>query len=70
MGSETTYGHPKKYIEKRTNDKKIKERIIGYCYCGALQKTLLDRKTKTKNKDKRLYFVVCSKTGKSIKKCM
>jgi hypothetical protein len=50
----------------------IKKRAIrepGRCYCGAKQKTLVNNR-KSRNTDDLTFFVVCSRTMKSMKKCI
>lgn len=63
--------HPRvvtQIIEKRAR------REPGRCYCGSRQKTIICNQT-YRHQDgvmgpEPMFFVVCSRTGKSIKKCM
>jgi hypothetical protein len=55
--------------------KKHVRRELGHCYCGARQKNIINRnKYKITNDDNNRmipsFYVVCSKTRKSMKFCM
>jgi hypothetical protein len=49
--------------------KKKATRKLGHCYCGAPQKCLMNRKLLRKPEDP-TFFVVCSRTRRSMKKCL
>lgn len=63
--------HPK--VMTRLIEKKAK-REPGHCYCGSFQKTIIGNTTYRLedgiNASKPTFFVVCSRTGKSMRKCM
>lgn len=44
----------------------------GHCYCGAPQKKLLNKRSYNVDEDKETptFFVVCGRTGKSMRRCM
>lgn len=65
-GRKCRFYHPKKItpIITRKATKKL-----GYCYCGAKQITLVN-KSLWKEDDEKIFFVVCGRTRKSIKRCM
>jgi hypothetical protein len=44
-------------------------RKIGYCYCGSPQKCIINKKKYVPGGDTNIFFVICSRTKKSIKKC-
>ena len=52
--------------------KKQATREIGKCFCGAFQKNLVNKKNYSPNEDKNTptFFVVCGRTGKSMKLCI
>lgn len=54
------------------NIKKQARRDIGHCYCGATQKCVINKRSYSlsENIDTPLFFVVCSRTGRSMKRCM
>ena len=63
--------HPKvvtRVIEKRAR------REPGYCYCSAPQRTIISnssyRPHDGESAPRPAFFVVCSRTGRSINKCM
>jgi hypothetical protein len=45
------------------------KREIGRCYCGASQRTIISSRVRTLE-EPRPFFVVCSKTGKSMTRCL
>ncbi len=62
--------HPK--VITSIHKKKVK-RDPGHCYCGATQKCIISNRTKRLNEDNEIvpnFFMICSKTGKSMKNCM
>lgn len=60
--------HPQKTT--RTIEKRTKRRI-GYCYCGSSLKTIMNYTPIRDEEDQQraLFFKVCSKTGRSMKRC-
>lgn len=48
------------------------KREFGFCYCGAIQKHIMSSKRINIVNDeiRPAFFVVCSRTGKSIKNCL
>ena len=50
--------------------KKQATRQPGQCYCGASQRCLVNSRRSRDDEDRPVFFVVCGKTGKSMKKCM
>ena len=47
-------------------------RELGFCYCGALQKKLLNKRAYRVGEDDDIpiFFVVCGRTGKSMRRCL
>jgi hypothetical protein len=47
-------------------------REFGFCYCGALQRTLINKRLYVlgESSDIPTFFIVCSKTGKSMRHCL
>lgn len=48
-------------------------RELGYCYCGAIQKRIINNRSRRTNRDGEtspMFFVICSRTGRSMKRCM
>jgi len=55
--------------------KKKAKREPGHCYCNALQRTIINNRSYRLSTDgtglsQPMFFVVCSSTGKSMRKCM
>lgn len=52
--------------------KKKASRELGCCYCGAFQKKLLNKRGYRvgEDSDVPIFFVVCGRTGKSMRRCM
>lgn len=54
--------------------KKKARRELGHCYCGAPQKTIISGRTwRGSDEDGEMrpnFFIICGKTGKSMKKCL
>ena len=51
--------------------KKKATREFGFCYCGAVQKRLMNKRPfKHHNEDTPLFFVVCSRTYRSMNRCL
>jgi len=46
------------------------KRELGHCYCGSLQKTIIGFKQQYKETNKATFFIVCSRTGKAMHKCI
>lgn len=66
--------HPK--VVSNLITKKAK-RELGCCYCGSPQKTIIGHRTINYNRyesaedvPRPVFFRVCSRTGKSMKKCL
>ena len=61
--------HP---IEITPTVRKKVTREIGRCYCGAHQITMMNRTRRRTDEDDEapLFFVVCGKTRRSMKRCM
>lgn len=49
--------------------KKKATRKLGHCYCGYPQRRLISRRL-LRSSDDNIFFVVCSRTGRSMKKCL
>lgn len=53
--------------------KKQSRRHLGKCYCGALQRTIINarlaRLPDPRPEDGPLFYRVCSRTGKSMRNC-
>lgn len=47
-------------------------RELGHCYCGSLQRKLINRRAFNIRDNERcpIFFVVCGRTGRSMKRCM
>jgi hypothetical protein len=69
-GSKCRFFHPnKRQINTIPVQKEIK-REPGYCYCGSHLRTTLNKRPLDMRSDRSpTFFIVCSKTGKSIRKC-
>jgi hypothetical protein len=50
--------------------KKKTQRKLGCCYCGSLQRRFLNKRGHHIGDDIPTFFVVCSRTGRSMKLCM
>ena len=52
--------------------KKRATRELGCCYCGSLLKRLINKRAYRvgEDGDPPLFFVVCGRTGRSIRNCM
>lgn len=52
--------------------KKKARREPGLCYCGAPQKKLVNKRQYRPGEDDAMpiFYVVCSRTGKSMRRCM
>lgn len=53
--------------------KKKARREPGFCYCGSLQRTIIaNRVFRRSDEDDAppTFFIICSRTGKSMKKCI
>lgn len=57
--------HPKVITHTITKQAK---RELGHCYCGAPQKTIISYQRS--QEDKPNFFVVCGRTGRSMRRCM
>ena len=60
--------HPKPNQLKSPRVQKEIKRKSGCCYCGSYLRIVLNR-NKILEKDSR-FFMVCAKSGRSMKKCM
>jgi len=67
LGDRCRFYHPPRVT--RTIEKKAR-RKIGSCYCGAGMKTIMNRSPIRDDEDKPLFFRVCARTGRSIRRCM
>lgn len=65
-GNKCRFYHPKII---NTTIKKKAERKLGYCYCGHPLKKLVNSRYVV-NDNKPLFFMVCSRSGRSISNCM
>ena len=52
--------------------KKKASRQLGSCYCGSIQRRIINKYGYRSNDggDSPIFFVVCSRTGRSMKLCM
>ena len=53
--------------------KKKARRELGHCYCGSPQRTVISGRNARVDEDgisHPTFFIVCSRTGKSMRKCM
>lgn len=63
-GTKCNFYHPKK-VNK--NDTLEFEREVGYCYCGAILRTIINRRVACDEDG--LFMVVCSRTYKGKNRC-
>lgn len=65
-GRSCWFYHPKIIT---TPMRKNSKRELGKCYCGSSQLTLINKRLAI-DIDNPIFFVVCGRTRKSIKRCM
>lgn len=68
-GNRCRFYHPEIITE---SIKKKAKREPGCCYCGARQRTFVNNRLYRQDEGNTFttFFVVCGRTGKSMKKCM
>jgi hypothetical protein len=72
LGKNCKFTHPKKVSPRYTNEF---NRQLGFCYCGSSIKSILNKKyhylsdPESSELNLPLFYMVCSRTRKSIKRC-
>lgn len=60
------FHHPSEVSQKYTQEY---NRELGFCYCGSVLKTIINRRSRRNNDDNSFFIIVCSRTHKGMKRC-